>query len=211
MTETPDPNAMPGTGPTPAGPPPAPGPMGYQAPPPAGPMGYTPPPTAPKKSNRTALIIIGVLALVVVGAVAYSFFTRDSSVGNADALQVGDCIDRPGQTDTITEIQHQPCNTPHDGEVIHNFTSPAGPDEPYPVVSGFDDFVLENCIPVFESYVGRDWETDTELNIAWLAPTLTGWTGEDHDRAFTCYVYRLDDAKLIASVKNAGTSPLPTP
>ena len=206
MTQTPEPNAWPGSNPTPAGPPP--GPMGYQAPP-SGPTGYTPPPP-PNKGNKLGLIILAVLGLIIVGGVGYVVLNRDSLTGGVTDLQVGDCIDRPDETSTITEIQHQPCNTPHDGEVIHNFTSPAGPDEPYPVISGFEDFVLENCIPVFESYVGRDWETDTELNLAWLSPTLSGWTGEDRDRGFTCYVIRNDDGKLLASVKNIGASPLPT-
>jgi putative regulator of septum formation len=216
MTETPDPNETPGSSPAPAGLPPAQ--MGYQAPPPSpdpmgytppGPMGYTPPPP-PKRSNRSGLIILGVIGLIVVIAVAYVALNRDSLTGAADALQVGDCFDRPEETDSITEIQHRPCNTAHDAEVIHNFTSPEGPDAPYPVISGFDDFVLENCVPVFESYVGRDWETDTDLNIGWLAPTLSGWTGDDHDRGFTCYVFRLDDGKLYGSVKNVGASPLVT-
>ncbi len=211
MNETPEPNAMPGSSPTPAGPPPPPpGPVGYQAPPPPpGQTGYTPPPPPKKASNKLGLIILGILGVIVVGGVIYAFLTRDSSLGDASSLLVGDCVDRPAQSDSITEIQHQPCNTPHDAEVIHNFTNPAGPDEPYPVVSGFDDFVLDICVPVFESYVGRDWETDTELNIGWLAPTLTGWTN-DKDRSFTCYVFRLDDGQVTSTVMGAGSSPLPS-
>jgi hypothetical protein len=200
MNQTPDPNAQPGSGP-----------MGYQPPPPPpGPMGYTPPPAAPKKNNKLGLIILGILGLIVVGGVVYSALTRDSSVGSADALQVGDCIDRPDETETITEIQHRPCNTPHDGEVFLNFTSPAGPDEPYPVVSGFGDLMRENCLPAFEAYTGRDWETDTELDYTGLTPTLSGWTGEKHDRDFTCYLIRIDEGKLYGSLKNLGASPLPT-
>ena len=207
---TQDPNAMPGSDPTPAGPPPAPGPMGYQPPPmPPGPQGYTPPPP-PKKGNKLGLIILGILGLIIVGGVAYAALTRDSSVGNADSLLVGDCVDRPDDSDTITEIQHQPCNTPHDGEVFLNFTHPGGPDEPFPVVSGFRDFVLENCIPAFTAYTGRDYQTDTELDFAGLTPTMLGWTGDDHDREFTCYLVRIDEGKLYGSLKNLGASPLPT-
>jgi hypothetical protein len=32
-------------------------------------------------------------------------------------------------------------------------------------------------------------------------PTSTGWSGGDHE--VTCYIYRLDDAKLTKSVKAA--------
>jgi len=158
-------------------------------------------------SFLTLFVGLELMSLCLYALVALN---RDSLTGAADALQVGDCFDRPEETDSITEIQHRPCSTAHDAEVIHNFTSPEGPDAPYPVISGFDDFVLENCVPVFESYVGRDWETDTDLNIGWLAPTLSGWTGDDHDRGFTCYVFRLDEGKLYGSVKNVGASPLVT-
>ena len=188
---------------------PAPGPASYEpGTPPPGPIGYTPPAPPANRSRRGSLIILGVLALVVVGGVGYSVLTRDSSMGDITRLEVGDCIDRPTDATEITEIQHQPCNTPHDGEVIALLVNPAGQDEPYPVISGFEDYVVPACTPAFESYTGRDWETDTELNMGWLAPTLSGWTN-DHDRSFTCYVIRIDHAKLNGSVHGVGSSPLP--
>ena len=206
MNQTPDPN-VPGTAPAPAAPPP--GPMGYEAPPP-GPMGYQPPPPMPPtKSRRNGLIILGVLAIVVVAIVGYVALTRDSSTGGVDALQVGDCIDEPAEASTITEVQHQPCNTPHDGEVFAVLTNPAGPDEPYPVVSGFEDYIQANCVPLWEAYTGRTWATDTELDLGYLHPTLEGWTGDQHDRGFSCYLTRVDGQKLNASVKGIGASPLP--
>lgn len=214
MTQTPDPNAMPGSNPTPAGPPP--GPMGYQDPPTApmgyqdpatAPMGYQAPPPAPKKNNRLALAILAVLAIVVVGGIAYVLLTRDSSSGAVDALQVGDCIDEPAAADTITEVQHKPCTTAHDGEVFGVLTNPAGPDEPYPVVSGFDDYIQTSCVPLWEAYTGRSWATDTELSLNFLHPTISGWA--DGDRGFSCYVTRFDGQKLNASVKGIGASPLP--
>jgi len=210
MTESPDPNAMPGSSPTPAGPPP--GPMGVYQAPPTGPMGgYQPPPSmAPKRSNRLALVILVIIAVVIVAAVGWVFLNRDSLIGEVDLLQVGDCIDEPPQADVITEVQHQPCNTPHDGEVFASLTNPAGPDEPYPVVSGFDDYIQTNCIPLFEAYTGRTWATDTDFDISYLHPTLEGWTGDQHDRGFTCYLTRFDSGKLYGPVKGIGASPLPT-
>ncbi len=208
MTQTPDPNTMPGSDPTLAGPPP--GAMGYTPPavPPTGPMGYQPPPQmAPKKSNRVTLVIVGILAVIVVAVIAYALLTRDSSSGAVDALQVGDCIDEPAATDTITQVQHKPCTTPHDGEVFAVLTNPAGPDEAYPVISGFDDYVQTACVPLWEAYTGRSWATDTELSLNFLHPTLTGWA--DGDRGFSCYLTRVDGGKLNASVRGIGASPLP--
>jgi hypothetical protein len=162
---------------------------------------------APKRSNRLALGILAILAIVVVGGIVYAVLTRDSSSGAVDALQVGDCIDEPAEAETITEVQHQPCNTPHDGEVFAVLTNPAGPDEPYPVVSGFDDYIQTNCVPLWEAYTGRSWATDTELTLNFLHPTLSGWG--DGDRGFSCYLTRVDGQKLNASVKGIGASPLP--
>jgi hypothetical protein len=205
MTQTPDPDVMPSANPTPAGPPP--GTMGNEAPP-TGPVGYAPPPPlAPNNGRRSGIIILAVLAVVVIAIVGYLALTRDSSTGGVDALRVGDCIDEPAGASTITEVQHQPCNTPHDGEVFAVLTNPAGPDEPYPVVSGFDDYIQTNCIPLWEAYTGRTWATDTELDLNYLHPTLSGWG--DGDRGFSCYLTRLDGAKLNASVKGIGASALP--
>jgi hypothetical protein len=183
--------------------------MGYEAPPtPPGPMGYTPPPP-PRKSNKVGLIILGVIGLIVVIAVAYVALNRDSLTGAVDALQVGDCIDEPESDTTISEVQHQPCNRPHDAEVFAVLTHPAGADEPYPVISGFDDYARDNCIPAWESYTGRTWATDAELDIGFLHPTITGWG--DGDRGFSCYTTKYGGGKLIASVRNIGASPLPVP
>ena len=193
MTQTPDPNAMPGYNPPPDGPPP--GPMGYQAPPPQ------------KANNKLGLVILGVLGLIIVGGGAYVWLNRDSLAGGVNDLQVGDCIDQPAPDTTVTDVQHRPCNTPHDGEVFAVLTHPAGPDESYPVVSGFDDYIQENCIPLWEAYTGRTWATDLELDISYLHPTITGW-GEG-DRGLTCYTTKYGGGQLTASVKNIGASPLP--
>jgi hypothetical protein len=61
-------------------------------------------------------------------------------------------------------------------------------------------------VPAFNSYTGRDWDTDTELTLSFFRPTTTGWA--NGDRGFTCFVTRLDEAKLTASVRSgAGSSP----
>lgn len=119
--------------------------------------------------------------------------------GAAVDLKVGDCFDIPAETSSINEVQHRPCNEPHDAEVIAVLTHPAGPEEPYPVISGFGDYVREHCLPAFNSYTGRDFASDPELDVGYLHPTLLGW-GEG-DRGFSCHAMRVDGAKLTASVR----------
>jgi len=122
--------------------------------------------------------------------------------GAVTDLKVGDCFDMPPGDGDVSDVQHRPCNEAHDAEVIAVLTHSAANGEPYPVVSGFDDYVTENCVPAFETYVGRDYETDTEFALGYFHPTLTGW-GEG-DRGFSCHVTRDDDQKMTSSVRGGG-------
>ncbi len=189
---------------------PQPGPQGYPQP---GPQGYYPQPgqpgyaPPPKKSNRRTWVILAVVGIIIIAVIGGLALFRDRLSGEATALALGDCIDLPTAETTFTEVQHQPCNEPHDAEVILVFTHPAPPGEAFPVVSGFEDFALERCLPAFESYVGRDYETDPDLVLGYFHPTLSGW-GEG-DRGFTCHAKRIDNAKLTATIRAAG--PLPSP
>jgi hypothetical protein len=74
-------------------------------------------------------------------------------------------------------------------------------------VSGFDDFIQENCIPAFESYTGRDADTESELQLGYFQPTISGWG--DGDRGLICFISRRDDQPLNGSLRNLGSSPLP--
>jgi hypothetical protein len=119
--------------------------------------------------------------------------------GAVTDLKTGDCFDMPASEGDVSGVQHRPCNEPHDAEVIHVLTHPAGSAEPYPVISGFDDYVVENCSPAFETYTGRDWDTDEELDLGYFHPTLSG--RREGDRGFSCHVMLLDGQKLTASVR----------
>ena len=120
--------------------------------------------------------------------------------GAVTDLKVGDCFDNPTTPDAeIVDVQHRPCHEPHDAEVIAVLTHPAGPADPYPVVSGFNDYIAEHCVPAFESYTGRAYASGTEFEIGYFSPTLSGW--RDGDRGFTCHVSRADDQKLTNTIR----------
>ena len=144
---------------------------------------------------RGLLIRIGIIAVIVVGAIVL----RDRLSGSAGDLRVGDCFDPPASIETVEDVQHQPCTEPHAAEII--FVGDHPDSDAYPSIDAFDAFVFERCVPAFESYTGRDWETDTELDMAYLYPTDEGWPQGDHEVA--CYVERLDLSKMNASVKAA--------
>jgi hypothetical protein len=170
-------------------------------------MGYAPVATPPARSGRRNLVALGVLVVIIVVAVGGIWLFRDRLSGGVNELAVGDCFDEPVGAQTITDVQHQPCTSPHDAEVFAVLTHPAGSGEPYPVVSGFEDYIQQNCVPAWEAYTARTWATDTELSLSYFHPTVTGWG--DGDRGFTCYTTRSDGLKLKGSVRGVAASALP--
>ena len=116
------------------------------------PPGYGAPPP-PKKSNRGRIIGAIVLAVVVIGIIGFFAF-RDRLPNDVTSLAAGECFDRGTET-TVSNVQRQPCNEAHDAEVVVTLTHPADSTVAYPVVSGFNDYISANCIPAFDSYVGR--------------------------------------------------------
>lgn len=154
------------------------------------------PPVKKGPAWRGIAIRVGVIAAIVIGALVL----RDRLTGSVQDLRVGDCFDEPSGTPTeISEVQFRPCNEAHDGEIffVEDYPSQAA----YPGDTALEKFVTEKCIPGFETYVGRDYETDTEFDFAWLYPLPAGWTDGDHE--ISCYIVRVDKVKMTKSVKVA--------
>ena len=107
------------------------------------------------------VIRIGIIAVIAIGA----FVLRDRLSGNAAQLEVGNCFDEPVGATLITDVQHHPCSEAHTSEVIFvgNMT---GSDDTYPTDAAIDAYAESNCVPAYEAYTGRDFETDAEMNIA---------------------------------------------
>jgi len=144
---------------------------------------------------RGLLLRIGVIGVIVVGALIF----RDRLSGSAGDLRVGDCFDEPGDAQNVEDVQHHPCTDAHTAEIVFVGNHPDA--ETYPDLDAFDAFVYERCVPAFESYTGRDWETDTELDMAYFYPTSEGWPSGDHE--ISCYLVRLDSGKMMSSMKAA--------
>ncbi len=194
---------------------------GYAAPPPpppppyptpdqsqyGGPMqpGYPPAPP-PKKSRPWVGIVL--LLIVVVGVGGYFLF-RDRLSGSAGDLSVGDCIDQPTGDSAITDVQHQPCNEPHDGEVfaVINHTAAAGAT--YPLTSEFQDLVQDECIPALEAYTARRASEvyAAGLDISFLYPSASSWS--EGDREVSCFIVKSDESKMTGTVRAGGSTPAP--
>ena len=162
------------------------------------PVGWTPPAAAaaPAKGGINIggwLIRGGVIAAIVVAGLVF----RDRLTGDVTDLKVGDCFDAAGLDVEVADVPHQPCTDPHDAEV---FFVGAYPDQAtYPTEDDFDNFVVQQCFPAFQAYVGRSFEEEFELDIAWFYPVPAGWSSGD--RGITCHVMRLDGGKITGSVK----------
>ncbi len=163
--------------------------------------GETPPPPPAKKGPawRGIAIRVGIIAAIVIAGLVL----RDRLSGSATDLRVGDCFDQPaGTPDEISEVQHQPCTDPHDGEIF--FVADYPDQDAYPGDAAIEAYIVEKCIPAWESYVARDYETDTEFDFSYLYPLPAGWTDGDHE--ISCYVTRVGGGKLTGSVKAAAAS-----
>ncbi len=150
---------------------------------------------------------VGVVAVVaVVGAVTAASRDDSGAIVGAGTLhivdvRVGDCFDLNDGSDVeeVGEIRAIPCNEPHDFEAYHASDLPAGD---YPSRAVLDAETEAACLPTFESYVGRDYET-SELYVTTFEPTPEGWN--DGDRGILCVVSTENAATpLTGSVRDSG-------
>jgi Septum formation len=188
-------------------PPPGPsGPPGYNPPPP-GPQGYVPPPpmTAPPRRRNWLGPVILVVIVAVIGVGFFVF--RDQLSGNVNDLKVGDCIDEPVITTSVSDVQHQPCNQPHDAEVFTVVTDTTSGD--YPGDSHFSDLANSQCTDAASSYLGTDFNSRDDIGGGFFYPSTDSWA--NGDRTITCYLDRTDGQQLTASLHNLGSAPLPGP
>ena len=142
---------------------------------------------------------IGVIAVIVIAGVILRPFIS----GNASDLSVGDCFDLPTSTATeVKDVQHHPCDQDHGGEVIWVGNYPGTKSDPYPTDPEMFAFVSSQCIPVYNTYTGKDLTTQLEWDVNWLQPTEDGW--KKGDLKVTCFLFRVDNTKFKGSQKAAG-------
>jgi hypothetical protein len=163
------------------------------APPP--PPAWTPPSEA-KPASRLRVLIPLIVIFGFLGVVL--FLTRNSQ--SADDLAIGQCFDVPTETSISTVTKHE-CTEAHDAEVFLNVEFNEG-NTNYPISLTFERFAADSCSPAFATYVGESFEDSQDLTYGYFYPTGDSWSAGD--RTVTCYVSRIDEAKLTNSVKGSG-------
>lgn len=148
-----------------------------------------------------------VAALVLGGAlVGWYFNAGRSSSGDinkagdlqATDLRVGDCFDlKDPNVDTIDDVRAVPCTTQHTYELFFRGTMPSGD---YPTDDAFDAWMSANCLPAFDSYVGRTYDQST-LEVYYLVPSDDAWRSGDY--SIQCALYPQNNAHPTTSLKGS--------
>lgn len=148
-------------------------------------------------------LIVGVL--VFGGAIAgFIFNASRSSTGEinrsgdmtANDLRVGDCFDlKDPSADEIFDVSAHPCTEAHEYEVffVGNMA-----DGTYPTEDTVTTFIVDNCGPAFDAYVGKTYQ-DSVLDFSWLSPSDESWG--DGDRTVQCAIYDPAQTRLTSSIK----------
>ncbi len=111
-------------------------------------------------------------------------------------IRVGDCFDS-AETDEISEVDARRCDEAHQYEMFHVATWTAPGD--YPTDDAMLGFVFEECMPAFEAYVGRSFQT-SRLDFVHFVPVQAGW--DAGDRVFQCAMFDPAIAELSESLRN---------
>jgi hypothetical protein len=135
-------------------------------------------------ARRFPILIL--IAVIGVGGVIF----REHLTGAAADLRVGDCFTEPAELVDIKDVQHRPCSEPHDAEVFALFKHSAAANSPYPSDESFVEYLIDKCVPEFNSYTGRDLRNENDLDFSAFYPTQAGW--QDGDRELTCYLIGLN-------------------
>jgi hypothetical protein len=130
--------------------------------------------------------------------IEFIFNTLIVDTGSVFSLHVGDCFDDPADFADVSDVIIVGCSEPHDNEVYANLLVEF---DSFPGTQAMQETADEMCLPEFETYVGRDWETSA-LDYGWLYPTADSWA--DGDRIVTCFLYDGSLEKLTGSMRNSG-------
>lgn len=152
-------------------------------PPPAPPRDAQPPAARPFwKRVPTRVWIIGG---IVVVALLIGWITGRGKT-DAQNLEVGDCFEAPSTLAEITDVNDQPCEGPHDYEIVAVVQAPA--DMEYPSGIGFgldaDDGQLACDAAIPEDRIVVENIPD-DITAGYFYPDRREW--DDGDRELICF------------------------
>jgi|tagenome__1003787_1003787.scaffolds.fasta_scaffold20755052_2 hypothetical protein len=144
------------------------------------------------------MLRIGIVVVVALGGLVL----RDRLGGNVGDLHVGDCIDRPSSAnETVSDVQHHPCDESHTAEVVFVGTNPAAKGAPPLTDNQWRAFLAQTCVPAFNTYTGTDLLASSVMDLGAITPLDSDWN--DGTRDVSCYAYRIDGSALNRSIKRS--------
>lgn len=135
--------------------------------------------------------ISAVVALLAIGAVGCSEVAESAKDGakkvarqrSVYSLDVGDCYNPNGKAEgTAITVEVVPCDEPHEGQVVGEFTLDKGGK--YPGEDGVSAVADERCPVEAQKYAPDTWALPKGVSLFHYTPTAESWaTG---DRAVSC-------------------------
>lgn len=158
---------------------------------------------------RSAMARFAIVAVLAGGYGLYDSFVSadrddtgaitDAGDVSAEEMAVGDCIDWPDpDEELIDKVAGVPCDQPHDAEIYAMPWLSVGANE-YPGIEELFEPAAQACYEAFEDYVGVPYDLDVDHYFDFFSPSEEGWA--DGDREIVCLAYRIDEAKMTASVR----------
>ena len=117
---------------------------------------------------------------------------------DAFSIEVGDCIDDPGQ-ESVSDITVLPCDE------LHHFEAFAGmemPDGDYPGVPAANTAASDFCGAEFASYVGIEYDASV-LEMLYFYPVEESWKSAG-DREILCFVAEQGETPVTGTLEGAG-------
>ena len=149
---------------------------------------------------------VPVLAIALIVGYVVSVRRDDSGAISSggtlsiEDLRVGDCFTLAGaDEEAVSEVDAKPCAEAHEYELFHVATWSDAPSG-YPSEDAMLDFIIAECVPAFERYVGTGFQ-DSQLDFAQFVPLEEGW--DAGDRVFQCALYDPGSAQLTESLEGA--------
>ena len=163
--------------------------------------------------SRSTMVFIG----LVLAYGAYETLTesgRDEQGNIVDSgdlgvfsLRVGDCFNYGSvpapdeEIEEIEEVEAIPCAEPHEHETYALVT--VDPSiENYPGIDEMLEIAYEECLNLFENYVGRSFE-ESLLDVWVMIPIPESWS-RLNDREIQCHLSHMEEEKLTGTMWGSG-------
>jgi hypothetical protein len=113
------------------------------------------------------------------------------------AIQLGDCIQLPGDMTTeaieIVSVEGVPCEQAHDGQVYAELELPG--DGPFPGQTAVEEQARFSCMAEWPVGVGTVYEDDVARDFTTFHPVAEGWAVGD--RGVQCILTNADGSPMV--------------